>query len=200
MIGFAGGAAVLCALLLARMPSQPPSGADPSTRTGPSALGTNQGSSPAKPPAVTSASPVSAAPLALNVVTPEGVSTDPPSSAPAAPLSSKASAATAPEFTDLPPETVMENVRGVLRLYRSQFGGNPVGTNPEITRALNGGNARQAVFFNPAEDGVRINVKGEMIDPWGTPFFFHQLSGAEMEIHSAGPDRILWTADDLVAK
>ena len=77
------------------------------------------------------------------------------------------------------------------------FGGNPVGTNPEITRALNGGNAKQVQFVHP-EDGLRINEQGEMVDPWGTPFFFHQLSGKVMEIHSAGPDRKMWTADDLV--
>jgi len=39
-----------------------------------------------------------------------------------------------------------------------------------------------------------------LVDAWGTPFFFHQLSGHEMEIHSAGPDKIMWTADDLVTE
>jgi hypothetical protein len=29
---------------------------------------------------------------------------------------------------------------------------------------------------------------------------FKQLSGSETEIHSAGPDKIMWTADDLVAR
>ena len=102
-------------------------------------------------------------------------------------------------MTDVPPATVMENIRGVFRAYASRFGGNPVGTNPEITRALTGGNSKQAVFIQ-SEDGLRVNEQGEMVDPWGTPFFFHQLSGTVMEIHSAGPDRILWTGDDLVTK
>ena len=47
---------------------------------------------------------------------------------------------------------------------------------------------------------MRVNENGEMVDPWGTPYFFHQLSGHEMEIHSAGPDKIMWTFDDLVAR
>ena len=47
---------------------------------------------------------------------------------------------------------------------------------------------------------MRINSQGELIDPWGTPYFFHQLSGTEMEIHSAGPDKVMWTQDDLVIK
>ena len=47
---------------------------------------------------------------------------------------------------------------------------------------------------------MRINARGELIDNWGTPFFFHQVSGTEMEIRSAGPDMKMWTADDLVTK
>jgi hypothetical protein len=33
-----------------------------------------------------------------------------------------------------------------------------------------------------------------------TPRQMHQLSGTVMEIRSAGPDRRMWTADDLVVK
>ena len=47
---------------------------------------------------------------------------------------------------------------------------------------------------------MRVDDQGEMIDPWGTPYFFHQLSGHEMEIRSAGQDRKMWTFDDLVGK
>ncbi len=90
-------------------------------------------------------------------------------------------------------------MRTTFHQYASMFGGNPVGTNPEITAALNGKNPRQANFIQP-EAGMRIDDNGELVDPWGTPYFFHQLSGAVMEIHSAGPDRIMWTADDLVVK
>jgi len=99
----------------------------------------------------------------------------------------------------LTPITVMENMRAVLRQYSQRFGGNPVGINREITAALNGGNSRQVVFINP-DDGLRINEQGQLVDNWGTPFFFHQLSRTEMEIHSAGPDCKMWTADDLVFK
>ena len=101
--------------------------------------------------------------------------------------------------SDIPPATILENVRTAVRQYGSQFGGNPVGTNPEITSALNGGNPKQARFLNP-DAGMRINAKGELIDPWGTPYFFHQLSGTDMEIRSAGPDKRMWTADDLVTR
>ncbi|MEY2466500.1 MAG: hypothetical protein QOD03_1021 [Verrucomicrobiota bacterium] len=103
------------------------------------------------------------------------------------------------EPTDIAPEVVLENMRLVFRQFSSTFGGNPVGTNLEITKALNGGNPKQTQFIKP-DSGLRINSNGELVDAWGTPFFFHQLSAKEMEIHSAGPDRVMWTRDDLVAK
>jgi len=83
--------------------------------------------------------------------------------------------------------------------YNAAFGENPVGDNFEITAALMGKNPRQANFIT-AESGLRVNDKGEMIDAWGTPFFFHQLSGQMMEIRSAGEDRKMWTRDDLVTR
>ncbi len=103
------------------------------------------------------------------------------------------------EFTNLPPAVALDNVRLAIHNYGSMLGGNPVGLNSEITSQLNGENPKQAHFIRP-EAGMRINAQGELVDPWGTPFFFHQLSGAQMEIRSAGPDKKMWTADDLVIK
>jgi hypothetical protein len=74
--------------------------------------------------------------------------------------------------------------------------GNPVGENAEITAALLGRN-RLGFAFIPAGNPA-VNARGELCDRWGTPYFFHQLSGEKMEIRSAGPDRKLWTADDQV--
>jgi len=88
-------------------------------------------------------------------------------------------------------------MRTAVQLYGHTFGGNPVGTNPEITSALNGNNPKQIKFLQP-DSGMRINGNGELIDPWGTPVFFHQLSGSQTEIRFAGPDRKMWTSDDLV--
>jgi hypothetical protein len=95
--------------------------------------------------------------------------------------------------------TVLSNMRITINQYGSMFGGNPVGTNPEITKALNGENPKQVKFLKE-EAGLRINGRGELVDYWGTPFFFHQLSGTEMEIRSAGPDQVMWSTDDLVTK
>jgi hypothetical protein len=73
---------------------------------------------------------------------------------------------------------------------------NPVGENREITAALRGRNKLGYAFIPP--DCPAVNAKGELCDRWGSPFFFHQLSGERMEIRSAGPDRRLWTEDDQV--
>lgn len=105
--------------------------------------------------------------------------------------------AATPESTTLPPETILENMRTTIRLYGATFGENPVGNNAEITKALMGANPKQAVFLK-SDDGNRVNGAGELVDKWGTPYFFHQLSATEMEIRSAGPDRQMYTADDLV--
>jgi hypothetical protein len=86
-----------------------------------------------------------------------------------------------------------------IRQYGEMFGGNPVGTNPEITSQLSGNNPKHINFLG-ARPGMRVNGNGELVDPWGTPYFFHQLSGADTEVRSAGPDKILWTSDDLVVR
>ena len=98
----------------------------------------------------------------------------------------------------LPPLTVLDKARVVIHNYHAAFGENPVGTNPEITAALKGKNAKQTDFLG--DSGLRVNEKGELLDGYGTPFFFHQISGQEMEIRSAGQDHVMWTADDLVTK
>ena len=86
---------------------------------------------------------------------------------------------------------------GVFNAYRGALRvGNPVGENREITAALTGRNSLEFAFI-PA-DCPAIDSKGELCDRWGTPYFFHQLSGEKMEIRSAGPDRRLWTGDDEV--
>jgi len=118
------------------------------------------------------------------------------------PIASRAASPTLPATNpvlNLPPHTVLENIRSAIRLYGTTFGGNPVGDNAEITACLAGNNAKQVNFIGN-DSGIRLNEKGEMVDFWGTAFFFHQLSGSETEIRSAGPDKKMWTADDLTVK
>lgn len=84
-----------------------------------------------------------------------------------------------------------------LRAYRIAFKENPVGTNAEITAQLLGQNAR-ALRCLP--DRAPINDKGELIDRWGQPFYFHQISARIMEVRSAGPDQRMWNDDDEILR
>lgn len=84
-----------------------------------------------------------------------------------------------------------------LRGYRQAFKQNPVGNNAQITRTLSGKNSRNMKYL-PAD--ARINDKGELTDRWNQPLFFHQVSGTLMEIRAAGPDHVMWTADDEVLR
>ena len=110
-----------------------------------------------------------------------------PQAGPAAPL----------EFTNFEPATVIQNMSRAIHQYGEMFGGNPVGDNQEITSQLSGKNPKHINFIS-VEAGLRINGDGQLVDPWGTPYFFHQLSGSDTEIHSAGPDKVMWTSDDIV--
>jgi hypothetical protein len=90
----------------------------------------------------------------------------------------------------------IDNLEFTFRDYATNLDGNPVGTNAEITAALRGDNLKQLKLDLPA--GSSVNDAGELCDPWGTPWFFHQLSSRKMEIRSAGKDRELYTEDDFV--
>ena len=102
-----------------------------------------------------------------------------------------------PPATPTPAAKVAE-VRRVLSDYRQQFAELPVGNNAEITRALMGRNPKGVKFLIPGE--LPTDAEGQLVDHWQTPYFFHQLSGTRMEIHSAGPDRQMHTPDDVVAR
>ena len=86
-----------------------------------------------------------------------------------------------------------------LELAISQYGryldGNPVGTNAEISAALRGDNPKRIALL-PAE-GKFMDSSGQLVDRWGTPYFFHAVSRKRMDIISAGPDREFWTSDDV---
>jgi hypothetical protein len=89
-------------------------------------------------------------------------------------------------------------VAAVFDAWRTNFtrDGHPVGENHEITAALNGLNPLGLILL-PAEHPA-INALGQWCDRWGTPYFFHQISGTAMELRSAGPDRRFYTADDAL--
>jgi hypothetical protein len=141
---------------------------------------------PAAPPPL----PVPAA--ADSTAPPEPAAAD---SVPVAPPPSATPAGLTPQEIQAVRDAI-DNLEFVFRDYAAALDGNPVGTNAEITAALLGDNLKQLKLDLPA--GSTLSSAGELCDPWGTPWFFHQLSSRKMEIRSAGKDRRLHTDDDFV--
>jgi len=92
------------------------------------------------------------------------------------------------------PEEDLQTVGQLLYFYRQGFGENPAGQNEDVVLALTGENQNRAAYL--PKDCPSI-VDGRLVDRWGSPYWFHPVSGREMEIRSAGPDRELFTTDDL---
>jgi len=68
--------------------------------------------------------------------------------------------------------------------------------NKEITDFLRGENPDHLAWI---PDNHRfLNEKGEILDRWLSPIFFHKQSGFSFQLRSAGEDRTLWTDDDIV--
>ncbi len=90
----------------------------------------------------------------------------------------------------------LARVASLFTAFADHFHELPVGNNAEITAALAGDNPRGLAVI-PA-DHPAINPRGELVDRWGTPYFFHQLGAGAMQVRSAGPDLRMHSADDIV--
>jgi len=95
---------------------------------------------------------------------------------------------------DQPPERDLEILDELVGTYRRVMGGNPEGDHMDIAAVLVG-DTPQGVYLSRASPAVK---DGGLVDRWGTPYWFHPNSAHQVEIRSAGPDRQLFTVDDLV--
>jgi len=87
-------------------------------------------------------------------------------------------------------------VREFLNVVKEPYR-RPIGVNEDLAAALRGDNPLKTVFIpanHPAFDSA-----GRLVDRWGTPLFVHPLSADSFDIVSAGPDRELFTDDDIPA-
>ncbi len=98
---------------------------------------------------------------------------------------------------DQPPSRDLEILNSLLTEYGKAFAGNPIGENSDITAALIGGAEVPAGRFFPRQHPAIKD--GQLVDRWGTPYWFHPNSATKMEIRSAGPDKQLFTNDDVIA-
>ncbi len=94
-------------------------------------------------------------------------------------------------------EEDLEIVASLFAYYKRIHGVFPTGgENFELMKPLLGENSKNLAFINPEHRS--LDELGTLRDRWGTPYYFHSLSKSELEIRSAGPDRQLWTTDDLI--
>lgn len=100
--------------------------------------------------------------------------------------------------TNLPPEndlTLMSRLMENSLLLLKSAANRPLSANEDWADLFRGKNAAREEFI-PARH-IALNPQGQLVDRWATPLFFHALGGGRYEIRSAGPDKTLWTSDDL---
>lgn len=97
---------------------------------------------------------------------------------------------------DTEPARDLELIAEIFSDYVRVFREKPFGSeNHEITAQLLGENTKQLVFLDPVSPA--LSTEGELLDRWGEPYRFHPLTSELMDVRSLGPDRVLWTDDDL---
>lgn len=86
---------------------------------------------------------------------------------------------------------LMSNLSLLVKSIRDR----PMSVNEDWAAALRGENQAHQRFL--PDQHRAYNEAGQLVDRWGTPLFFHALGNRRFEIRSAGPDRKMWTDDDL---
>jgi hypothetical protein len=100
--------------------------------------------------------------------------------------------------TNLPPQndlTLMSRLMENSLLLLKSAGHRPLSANEDWAELLRGENAARERFL--PDQHVALNSQGQLIDRWGSPLFFQAVGGGRYEVRCAGPERKLWTADDL---
>jgi len=100
--------------------------------------------------------------------------------------------------TNFPPEhdlTLMSHLMENSVLLLKSAANRPLSANEDWADFLRGGNSAHERFL--PDNHVALNAKGQLIDRWGTPLFFHALGNGRYDLRSAGPDKTMWTSDDI---
>ncbi len=83
-------------------------------------------------------------------------------------------------------------------LINKQSADRPLSANEEWSAALLGRRPGTEAWLS--DQSRAFDSQQRLIDRWQTPLHFHALGNKQWEIRSAGPDRKLWTEDDLMEK
>jgi len=90
--------------------------------------------------------------------------------------------------------TLHAMLREYLRVLHGQQA-RALGNDSDLAHALTGHNPMHFVILPPTHPAL---ADGRLRDRWGTPYFIHPRGRGAFEIRSAGPDRKLFTADDVI--
>ena len=100
--------------------------------------------------------------------------------------------------TNLPPEhdlTLMSRLMDNSVLLLKSAANRPLSANEDWVGFFRGKNSAREVFL--PERHTALNAQGQLVDRWNSPLFIHALGSGRYELRSAGPDKKLWTDDDL---
>lgn len=132
------------------------------------------------------------------------ITNDPPtasrSSPPPAPVTLPGDALLA-GYAD-PSSPAMDDLRKIQRVAAGYFSvikdasRYPIGGNADLAAALRGENANREAFLRA--DHPVFAKDGTLTDRWGSPLIVHPEGWKQLELRSAGPDRIPYNSDDLV--
>lgn len=108
----------------------------------------------------------------------------------------------APELNSdrYPAQHDVDVLHTLLRQYLRRLGRRealPIGNDSDLAKVLGGQNPMKYATL-PANHPA-FAPDGRLRDRWGTPYFVHPVAPGSFEIRSAGPDRKLFTSDDLIA-
>ena len=91
--------------------------------------------------------------------------------------------------------TLMAHLMDNFSLLVKSSANLPMSVNEDWAAAFRGLNPAHERFL-PGQHAA-LNAQGQLVDRWQTPLFFHALGHRRFEIRSAGPDKKMWTDDDL---
>ncbi|HYG24967.1 MAG TPA: hypothetical protein VEH04_19535 [Verrucomicrobiae bacterium] len=99
---------------------------------------------------------------------------------------------------DVAPEhdlTLMSRLMENSLLLLKSAGNRPLSANEDWAALLRGSDGANERFMSDRHRA--LNARGQLVDRWGVPLFFHAVGGGRYELRSAGPDGKLWTEDDI---
>lgn len=95
---------------------------------------------------------------------------------------------------DTSPERELEILQDLISQHHRALGDGSMGDNGDVVNALVGPEG-PGTWLPRSSPRLR---EGQLIDRWGSPYWFHPNAANQMEIRSAGPDRNLFTGDDII--